>query len=77
MTRNEQYTYNAENYPASVLTWLNEATDRAYNAFEQQTCANCIHDYCGCSVQDSILQVDPDATFDTFGCNSFVFKDIK
>ena len=56
---------------------LKHAVDRIYDEFEQQICANCIHDYCGCFVQDSILQVDPDATFDTFGCNYFVFKDTK
>jgi len=31
-------------------------------------CNTCTHDHCGCSIQDSILQVEPDATFDTFGC---------
>jgi len=36
MTREEQKAYNAENYPASVLTWLNEATDRAYDSFEKE-----------------------------------------
>ncbi len=40
-------------------------------AMKSQFCDNCTFDYCGCSVQDSILQVDPNATFDTFGCNSF------
>ena len=38
---------------------------------EFEICNNCKFDYCGCSVQDSILQVDPEATFDTFGCHSF------
>ena len=32
MTVYEQKAYNAEHYPASVLTWLNEATDRAHNS---------------------------------------------
>ena len=40
-------------------------------AMKSQFCDSCTFDYCGCSVQDSILQVDPNATFDTFGCNSF------
>ena len=31
MTREEHKQHNAENYPASVLTWLNEATDRAFD----------------------------------------------
>jgi len=38
---------------------------------KHQICDNCRHDYCGCSVQDSILQIDPKANFTTFGCNSF------
>ena len=37
MTIEEQKAYNAENYPASVLTWLNEATDRAYDDFESMS----------------------------------------
>lgn len=41
MTREEQKAYNAENYPASVLTWLNAATDRAYDDFESRTCESC------------------------------------
>lgn len=50
---------------------LKQAVDRIYDDFEQQICNNCKHDYCGCSVQDSILQVDPEAIFTTFGCNGF------
>ena len=42
-----------------------------HDSFEQQICDNCRYDYCGCSVQDLILQVDPEATFTTFGCNRF------
>ncbi len=38
---------------------------------EKHLCNSCRYDYCGCSVQDSILQIDPKATFETFGCNSF------
>jgi len=34
-------------------------------------CDNCQFDHCGCSVQNSILQVNSEATFTTFGCNSF------
>lgn len=48
-----------------------------YTTFKHRICDNCYYDGYGCSVQDSILQVDPEATFDTFGCNSFVFKDTK
>ena len=40
-------------------------------AMQSRVCNNCRFDYCGCSVQDSILQVDPDATFETFGCINF------
>ena len=36
-----------------------------------EICNNCKFNFCGCSVQDSILQVDPEATFKTFGCHSF------
>ena len=50
---------------------LKYAVDCIYDTFEQQTCVNCKQDGYGCSVQDSILQVNPEATFTTFGCNSF------
>ena len=43
MTREQQKAHNAENYPASVLEWLNEATDRAYDDIESRTCENCVH----------------------------------
>ena len=42
-----------------------------YKSIEQQLCNNCIHNYCGCFVQDSILKANPEATFTTFGCNKF------
>ena len=45
--------------------------DLIYDSFEQRLCDNCNFDYCGCSIQDSILQIEPEATFTTFGCNSF------
>lgn len=42
ITRKQQKAYNAEAYPASVLTWMNEATDRAFNIFEiMKVCKNC------------------------------------
>jgi len=41
MTREEQKAYNAENYPASVLSWMNEVTDRAFNELESRTCESC------------------------------------
>jgi hypothetical protein len=31
-------------------------------------CNTCTHDHCGCSIQDTLLQITPDATFNTFGC---------
>lgn len=31
-------------------------------------CNTCTRDHCGCSIQDSISQIEPEATFDTFGC---------
>ena len=42
-SREQQKAYNAENYPASVLRWLNEATDRAYDDIKERTCDNCKH----------------------------------
>lgn len=38
-------------------------------------CDDCMFDYCGCSVQDSILRADNTATFETFCCNRFKQKD--
>ena len=49
--------------------------NKVFDNFELRICDNCKHDYCGCSVQDSILQANPEATFTTFGCNSFTSKD--
>ena len=44
ITREAQKEYNAELYPASVLTRVNEATDRAFNIFEKiKVCKNCKH----------------------------------
>ena len=45
--------------------------DAVYDSFEQRICNNCYFNYCGCSIQDSILICDAWATFDTFGCNKF------
>ena len=41
MTREQHKEHNAKYYPASVLTWLNEATDRAFKEFEDRTCESC------------------------------------
>ena len=40
-------------------------------AMQPGLCDNCKSDYCGCSIQDSILQIDPKASFENFGCNKF------
>ncbi len=36
MTREEQKAFNAENYPASVLEWLNRETDKIFDYYEQR-----------------------------------------
>lgn len=38
-------------------------------------CTTCIFDYCGCSVQDSILRCNESADFDTFGCINHTLKE--
>lgn len=40
-------------------------------AMQPKFCGECQFDYCGCSVQDSILKVEPDAKFNKFGCTHF------
>jgi hypothetical protein len=89
MTREEQKAYNAENYPASVLTWLHEATDRSYDDFESRTCGNCEfghkeHDEkILCNQNYHIVDTFGDYVNDAilyvepnFGCNQFKAKDI-
>lgn len=44
MTRSKHKAYNAENYPASVLTWLNEVVDRVIDDFEKNACDGCKHE---------------------------------
>ena len=63
-----EYTYDTHvaNIPQVALL-----IDAIYDSFEQRLCNNCLFDGCGCSVQDSIFQIEPEATFTTFGCNSF------
>lgn len=53
---------------------LNASLCEINQVLSKQVCDNCLFDYCGCSVQDSILRADPEATFTTFGCNSFTCK---
>ena len=73
-----QYDESSE-YPygsiVANIPQVESVIDSIYDSFEQRLCNNCTFDYCGCSVQDSILQIDPNATFDTFGCNSFESKE--
>ena len=47
---------------------LTEAIDELEKALKPKLCGTCTRDHCGCSIQDSLLQIEPDATFDTFGC---------
>ena len=53
---------------------LNASLCEINQVLSKQICDNCKFDYCGCSVQDSILRADTEATFTTFGCNSFTCK---
>jgi len=54
-----------------VIAILNSVWD----AVEARTCGECKHDYCGCSIQDSLLHFTPSADLDTFGCNKFKPKE--
>lgn len=40
-------------------------------ALQVGNCNLCSFDYCGCSIQDSILQIEPEDSFETFGCTEF------
>jgi hypothetical protein len=78
MTREEQKVYNAEFYPASVLTWMNEATDRAYNIFEKiRVCENCKHykaENKQCVNEVSIAFTSQEAIYTDDGCNKWEKK---
>ena len=65
--------YTPKSTYAMKMRWKDRFIDAIYDSFEQRLCNNCLFDGCGCSVQDSIFQIDSNATFDTFGCNSFKF----
>ena len=41
MNRDNRKELNAENYPASVLSWLHKITDEIYDDFESRTCESC------------------------------------
>lgn len=66
----EAREYSHDSIVANVAQ-VESVIDTIYSSFEQRLCDNCSFDYCGCSIQDSILQIEPEATFTTFGCNSF------
>lgn len=76
LTREAQKEHNAEFYPASVLAWMNEATDRAFNVCEKiKVCKNCEHFktpqflYSVCEAIGNVtVPID-------FGCNRFELKD--
>lgn len=79
MTREDRKSKNAINYPASVLTWLNEVTDSIYDDFESRTCENCKHysrhgdryiEFFDCTVLDGIVAI-VDRPPKDFGCNKF------
>lgn len=83
MTREQQKAYNAENYPASVLTWLNGVTDMVYDDFESRTCEWCkyyeeVYNEKGWKthtiMQCSIIKEPFSATF---GCNKYEPKESK
>ena len=65
MKREQQKAYNAENYPASVLRWLNEATDRAYDDIESRTCERCKYSQLNRSTQIGFCTNPPIKTFQT------------
>jgi len=56
-------------------TELHRDIDIVYDDFESRVCKSCKYDYCGCSVQDSLLHFTPSADLDTFGCNKFKPKE--
>jgi hypothetical protein len=66
LTRLKEIGVNPKTYGEQTI-----AIDTFKAIKEKQLCDSCRYDYCGCSVQDSILQIDPKANFKTFGCNSF------
>ena len=75
MTREDRKSKNAINYPASVLTWLNEVTDGIYDDFESRTCGNCKHlNELGIDGNGTgrCVEEEPHFIVDTdFGCNKF------
>ena len=76
MTRNEAKNLIIRNN--AEWFWY-ETIDKIFDEHEElikpKSCDDCMFDYCGCSVQDSILRADNTATFETFCCNRFKQKD--
>ncbi len=64
-----QSLYTPKSTYAMKMIFIEKLVASIYDSIEQpKLCNTCTRDHCGCSIQDSILQVEPDATFDTFGC---------
>jgi hypothetical protein len=62
----------------TLVLWKLKDFDEAIKELEDlqnRSCDNCRYDYCGCSIQDSILKIEPDANFDNFSCNKWESKD--
>ena len=62
-------------YGNKTLHIIDKIFDEHEELIKPKSCDDCMFDYCGCSVQDSILRADNTATFETFCCNSFKKKD--
>lgn len=80
MTKEQHKEHNAIYYPASVLTWLNEATDRVFKEFEDRNCENCKHKYIvdsmttECRDNDSPIDYLDLECFPEFSCNRWEQK---
>ena len=64
-----------EDMDCRVEAKINDALNELEELIKPKSCDDCMFNYCGCSVQDSILKADNTATFKTFCCNSFKKKD--
>ncbi|MDD3443196.1 MAG: hypothetical protein PHW89_08030 [Sulfurimonas denitrificans] len=82
MTREEHKEYNAVNYPASVLRWLNKTVDRVCDDLESRTCKNCRHfkvyskekSSGDCTDESSIAFENGKAIYEDDGCNHWSGK---
>jgi len=62
------------------LIKVDELIDRIYNDFENRVCRNCKYDFCGCAIQDIILNYEDEhglelSNFNDFGCIKFERKE--